>query len=612
MSVLVAGPASAGGPTSVLMVQPETRAAASLYYTDADYGALASLVGASDPSGLVGEVDKSGQTLDQASSVTLTWLLHDVAVWRVDRVYLEAAGGPWISTQLVMNDSNNVYDSPVTWHTAADGPALTALLGRMGFGGDSKASGAGAGAASVPDYRAVTPAPEPAPETSQPASPTPTWGGWAWGLAGLALGLALALAAPRAVSRARPRVGGPGRTPSPPRTGRRWWATPGPTPTTSWRGHPPTSCRGRGAARADRLRAQRTALCATGGVRSGERMRILVLGGTVWLGRSIATTAIERGHDVTCLARGGSAVPPDGAAFVRADRDQPDAYDEVARAEWDAVVDVSRQPGQVRRATDALADRAGHFVFTSSGSAYAEHGTPGDDEGAALLPALDGDVMETMATYGEAKVACEQHVRAAFGADRSLVIRIGLIGGPGDIFGRSGYWPLRFARPAAADGSVLVPDAPALPTQVIDVRDLAAWIVDAGTAGLSGTFNATGETIPLPDHLEVARAVAGHTGPLVPVDQDWLLAHHVEPWMGERSLPLWLPLPDFAGFSARDSSAARAAGLATRPLADTLADTLEWELASGPDRPRLAGLTAEEERSLLAAARAPAATTVDG
>ena len=342
-------------------------------------------------------------------------------------------------------------------------------------------------------------------------------------------------------------------------------------------------------------------------------MRILVLGGTAWLGRAIATTSIDRGHQVTCLARGGSAAPPDGAEFVRADRDEPDAYAGVAGVDWDVVVDVSRQPGQVRRAVGALADKAGTFVFVSSASAYADHGTPGDDENAALLLPLEGDVMETMATYGEAKVACEQHVLAGFGPDRSLVIRVGLIGGPGDIFGRTGYWPLRFARPAADDGSVLVPDAPALPTQVIDVRDLAAWIVDAGTSGLHGTFNAAGETLPLPDHLQVARAVAGHTGPVVPVDQDWLLAHDVEPWMGERSLPLWLPLPDYAGFSARDSSAARAAGLVTRPLADTLADTLAWELASGPDRPRLAGLTAEEERVLLdAARREPAATTVDG
>jgi nucleoside-diphosphate-sugar epimerase len=354
-------------------------------------------------------------------------------------------------------------------------------------------------------------------------------------------------------------------------------------------------------------------LCPNVRVRSGERVRILVLGGTVWLGRCIADTAVDRGHHVTCLARGASAAPPDRAEFVRADRDRPDAYAGVSGVDWDVVVDVSRQPGQVRRAVEALADRAGTFVFISSASAYADHGTPGDDESAALLPPLEGEVMETMATYGEAKVACEQHVRAAFGPDRSLVIRVGLIGGPGDIFGRSGYWPLRFAQPAADDGSVLVPDAPALPTQVIDVRDLAAWVVDAGTAGVSGIFNAMGETTPLPDHLEVARTVAGHTGPVVPVGQEWLLAHDVEPWMGERSLPLWLPLPDYAGFSARDSSAARAAGLVTRPLADTLADTLEWELASGPDRPRLAGLTAEEERSLLADARpTSSATAVDG
>jgi len=342
-------------------------------------------------------------------------------------------------------------------------------------------------------------------------------------------------------------------------------------------------------------------------------MRILVLGGTAWLGRYIATTAGDSGHQVTCVARGESGSVPDGVEFVRADRDQPDAYDEVARAEWDVVVDVSRQPGQVRRAVAALADRAGRFVFISSASAYADHGTPDEDETAALLPPLEGDVMESMETYGPAKVACEQHVVEAFGPDRSLVIRVGLIGGPGDIFGRTGYWPLRFARPAAADGSVLVVDAPALPTQVIDVRDLAAWVVEAGTRGLSGIFNAMGETTPLPVHLDVARAVGGHTGPVVPVDQDWLLAHDVEPWMGERSLPLWLPLPEYAGFSARASSAARAAGLVTRPLAATLADTLVWELESGPDRRRMAGLTPDEERDLLAAARgAPPGEALDG
>lgn len=329
-------------------------------------------------------------------------------------------------------------------------------------------------------------------------------------------------------------------------------------------------------------------------------MRFLVLGGTAWLGGQIAATALERGHQVACLARGESGSVPNGAVFVHSDRDRPDAYAEVLDAEWDVVVDVSRQPGHVRSAARALVDRSGTFVFVSTGSVYADHATPGQDETAPLLPALDDDVMADMETYGEAKVACEQHVVAVFGPDGTLIARAGLIGGPGDVSGRTGYWPLRFARPAAADGSVLVPDAPDLATQVIDVRDLAAWIVDSGGRGLHGTFNAMGETVPLGEHLQTAREVAGHTGPVVAADSDWLLAEGVEPWMGQRSLPLWLPLPEYAGFSARDTSAARAAGLLPRPLAQTLTDTLAWELTD-PDRPRQAGLADDEERALLAA-----------
>jgi nucleoside-diphosphate-sugar epimerase len=206
-----------------------------------------------------------------------------------------------------------------------------------------------------------------------------------------------------------------------------------------------------------------------------------------------------------------------------------------------------------------------------------------------------------METYGEAKVACEQHVLGAFGPGRSLIARVGLIGGPGDTFDRTGYWPLRFRRPAADDGSVLVPDVPSLATQVIDVRDVASWLVDTGERRLSGVFNVLGETIPLPGHLALAREVAGHTGPVVAAGQDWLIAHDVQPWMGERSLPLWLPMPEYAGFSSRDGGAARAAGLATRPLAETLADTLAWELGRNLPRPRRAGLSDHDERRLLQA-----------
>lgn len=328
-------------------------------------------------------------------------------------------------------------------------------------------------------------------------------------------------------------------------------------------------------------------------------MRLLVLGGTAWLGGWVATTALERGHHVTCLARGESGSVPAEVQLVRADRDAPDAYDAVANEQWDAVVDVSRQPGHVRRAVEALAARSERFVFVSTASVYADNSVPGADESAGLLPALAGDVMESMETYGEAKVACEQAVLAAYGPERALIARVGLIGGPGDPSGRSGYWPLRFSRPAAPDGTVLVPDVPGHVAQVIDVRDLAAWIVDVAARGVTGVFNVMGATLPLEDFLATARTVAGHTGPVAAVGQEWLLAHEVEPWMGERSLPLWLPLPEYAGLSARDTSAARAAGLVTRPLADTLRDTLEWELAGGSPGPRRAGLTDDEERALL-------------
>jgi len=330
-------------------------------------------------------------------------------------------------------------------------------------------------------------------------------------------------------------------------------------------------------------------------------MRLLVLGGTAWLGGCLTTTALELGHQVTCLARGSSGAPSAGAVFVPADRDRPGAYDEVARQEWDVAIDVSRQPGQVRRAAAALADRSRLFVFVSSGNVYADHSTPGLDETTPLLPPLDGEVMESMQTYGPAKVACEQHVLDAYGRGRALIARVGLIGGPGDVFDRTGYWPLRFAKPATRDGSVLVPDAPGLATQVIDVRDLARWIVKAGSRNVSGIFNVTGDTVSLSQHLAMAREVTGHSGRVVAAAQDWLLAHNVEPWMGDRSLPLWLADPDWAGFNARDSSKARTAGLATRPLEETLADTLAWELTRDPAGPRKAGLSDEDERSLLRA-----------
>lgn len=167
-------------------------------------------------------------------------------------------------------------------------------------------------------------------------------------------------------------------------------------------------------------------------------MDLLILGGTGWLGGTMATTALGRGHAVTCLARGHSGKVPAGAKLLRTDRDQPDAYAEVASRDWGAVVDVSRQPGQVRRAAEALGSRTTTYVFVSSGSVYADHSTPGQDETAPLLPPLEGDVMRSMEEYGEAKVACERRVLDLFGAERALIVRAGLIGGPGDASDRVG------------------------------------------------------------------------------------------------------------------------------------------------------------------------------
>jgi 2'-hydroxyisoflavone reductase len=328
-------------------------------------------------------------------------------------------------------------------------------------------------------------------------------------------------------------------------------------------------------------------------------MRLLILGGTGWLGGEIAGTALRQGHHVTCLARGTSGSVPSGAALIRADRDDPDGLAPVVDGRWDAVLDVSRQPGQVRRAVAALHPVSDLYVFVSSGSVYADHKTPNQDEDGPLLSPLEGDVMESMQTYGEAKVASEQHVRTGCGLERSLIARVGLIGGPGDVSDRTGYWPSRFARPAGADGSVLIPDS-ATSVQLIDVRDLASWLVESAIARTHGTFDVTGPPTPLTDMLRTARTVAGHTGPVVRVPSAWLVEHGVETWMGPRSLPLWLADdPDWAAFSDRDSARARAAGLRTRPLEQTLADTLAWELTRDPDRPRTAGLTAAEEQALL-------------
>ncbi|WP_098456586.1 NAD-dependent epimerase/dehydratase family protein [Sanguibacter antarcticus] len=316
----------------------------------------------------------------------------------------------------------------------------------------------------------------------------------------------------------------------------------------------------------------------------------LILGGTAWLGRQIAARAVAQGDDVTCLARGSSGSVADGATLVQADRSRPGAYDALAGTDWDAVVDVSRDPAAVADAVAVLGPRAAHWTFVSSVSVYAQDDDPpGADESATAVDPTDLD------DYAHAKVTAERAARAALG-DRLLVARPGLVAGPGDPSDRFGYWVSRLA--LADDGPVLSPVCDDRHVQVVDVRDAASWLAGAARHGTTGTVNVVGDPVPLGDLLDEAGAVAGFRGRLVAADDDWLTEQGVDPWAGPRSLPLWLP-SSCTGFFRRSNQAFRAAGGTLRPVRETLADTLEDERARGLDRPRRAGITRDDELDLV-------------
>ena len=323
----------------------------------------------------------------------------------------------------------------------------------------------------------------------------------------------------------------------------------------------------------------------------GPMVTTLVLGGTSWVGGQIAQEAVARGHDVTCLARGESGAAPRGAAFVEADRSGPAAYNSVADREWDVVIDVSRQPGQVRSAVAALGAMSRQWTFVSTGSVYVDQ-SGATTEASPLLPALEGDEAGPE-TYGAGKVACEQ---AVLSLQQSLIVRAGLIGGPGDRSDRLGHYVARMA--VAEGGPVLVPNAAEQPMQVIDVRDLARWIVLASESGSTGVVHGVGEATTLGKLIDLSAEVAHYSGSEVAADPDWLLAHDIQPWMGPRSLPLWLPTSHH-GMGMMDDARSISMGLQRLPLADTLSDTLDDERARGLNRPRSAGLTRTDEVDLI-------------
>jgi 2'-hydroxyisoflavone reductase len=320
-------------------------------------------------------------------------------------------------------------------------------------------------------------------------------------------------------------------------------------------------------------------------------MRLLILGGTQFLGRAIAACAGALGHEVTCAARGMAGPIASGARFIRIDRDAADGLAPLQGEAFDAVVDVSRHPGQVRRAIAALRRGTEHWTFVSTASVYADNRTPGQRADTAPLRAPTAPEIEHSndEIYGAAKVACEQAV-----GEGAFICRAGLIVGPEDPTGRFTYWPARLAR----GGEVLAPGAPDDAVQFIDVRDLARWIVQAADVRMTGTYDAIGPSLTRGTLLTECAAALDVPCTFTWVDRAFLEKRDVRRWAGARSLPLWLPLPDFAGFMTRDTTPAREAGLTMRPLAETARDTLDWERRAGG---KVTGLTADEESDVLAA-----------
>lgn len=322
-------------------------------------------------------------------------------------------------------------------------------------------------------------------------------------------------------------------------------------------------------------------------------MRLLVLGGTVFLSKAVAASGVTRGHDVTVAARGVSGAPPDGARFVEVDRDHPGSLAALRGERFDAVVDVARLPIHVGRALDAVAANAGHWTFVSTCSVYADHSTPGQTAGDAPLvePTAPDSADPDLELYGPSKVACESLVRERAG-DRAFLVRAGLLVGPGDPNDRFGYWPDRIA----AGGEILAPGDPEDDVQYVDVRDLAAWIVDAAERGVTGTYDGICSPIPRESFLDEIAEGMGTRPDFTWVPSAFLLERGVSPWAGEESLGLWMPLPGFGGFLSRDVSASLEAGLEIRPLAETARD---WYEARVEPPELLASLSREKEAEIL-------------
>jgi 2'-hydroxyisoflavone reductase len=324
-------------------------------------------------------------------------------------------------------------------------------------------------------------------------------------------------------------------------------------------------------------------------------MRLLVLGGTHFVGRAIVENALAQGIDVTTLNRGHSWIPGADVPTLVADRTDPAALRAaIGGAEWDAVIDTwSGAPRVISSSCELLARRTGYFGYVSTLSVYADPMPHGADE---CAPVVDGDPdSDDGSHYPAAKRGAELAVQRVFGAG-ALLARPGLILGPYENVGRLPWWLRRIER----GGRVLAPGDPDRTVRFVDVRDLAEWMILAARRHLSGAFN----VLNAPGHatmgelLDSAVRATGSDAELVWAPEDLILGSGISPWT---ELPIWLPQGE--PLDSVDASAVAAAGFRGRPVWDTVTDTWTWLQAEGDPRPRpdrpSHGLDPAKERQVL-------------
>lgn len=331
-------------------------------------------------------------------------------------------------------------------------------------------------------------------------------------------------------------------------------------------------------------------------------MKLLILGGTRFLGRFLTEKALQNGHEVTLFNRGQSA-PELFPEVEKLIGDRNGDLEALKGRSWDAVIDPSGYlPWSVAESAELLAEAAGHYTFISSASVYDQLEQPdiAEDHSTGKLTGERIEELKAMApsqaiaeNYGELKYLCEQQVERVF-PGRSLIVRPGLIVGPYDFTDRFSYWVNRIAK----GGEVLAPGRRDKSIQFIDVRDLAEWIIRMVESKANGTYNATGpETeLTMEAFLTTCKETIGNKVDLVWVEEKFLLGHEVNGWT---DMPLWIPdSVNMPGFLTVNIQKAMDAGLTFRPLEDTIRDTLEWE-SSRSVTEKKAGLDPDKEKAVL-------------